>query len=102
MRKMVYIAHPLRGPDTAANVEKITAICRTYAEHDTLTPVSPIHALGFLDPNKFDAYKGLQFCLSLLSRCDELHVHGVWQNSEGCKAEIAFAKCRGIKVVLFW
>lgn len=96
--KRVYICHPLRGENWRENIEKAAAYCQKYAEMEGLLPVSPLHALGFLDPNTHDAKHGMALCLALLETCDEVWVHGAWENSDGCCQEIKHAWTKGIKV----
>ncbi len=94
--KKVYIAHPLRG-DEHNNVAKATEICKALAEEGKVIPFSPLHAFGFYQTTR-DQFQVMQYCFALLSACDEMWVHGNYGISEGCQAEIAFAKCRGIPI----
>ncbi len=95
--KRVYICHPLRGANWRENVEKAARYCRQYVGLGVL-PISPLHAFGFLDPNTYDAKHGMALCLSLLETCDEVWVHGAWENSKGCQEEIMHAWSLGIPV----
>ncbi|MDT8900052.1 DUF4406 domain-containing protein [Anaeroselena agilis] len=97
--KHVYITHPLRGENWRENIEKASRHCRKYVMEDKdILPVSPLHALAFLDPNTYDPEHGMQLCLALLEMCDEVWVHGEWENSEGWQREIKHAWGKDIKV----
>ncbi|WP_169718029.1 hypothetical protein SPSIL_008840 [Sporomusa silvacetica DSM 10669] len=95
--KTVYIAHPLRD-NIEENVKKVDAICQQLHNQGEVIPFSPIHAFGFVDP-KDDQTKVFEYCKVLLSKADELWVHGNWRNSEGCLIEIEFALQQGIPVM---
>jgi hypothetical protein len=95
--KRVYIAHPLRN-DVEGNIKKATQICKALTEQGKVIPFSPLHAFNFLDP-KGDQTIAMECCFALLASCDELWVHGDWQNSVGCLMEIDFAKENGIKIM---
>lgn len=95
--KKVYIAHPLRG-NVEHNMQLANNICKELAANSDIVPFSPLHAFDFLNPEECDIYQVMQYCFALLESCDEIWVHGNWQFSEGCKAEIDFAKCRGIPI----
>lgn len=95
--KSVYIAHPLRG-NVKENIKKVDDICQQLHNQGEVIPFSPIHAFGFVDPNG-DQTQVLEYCKVLLSKADELWVHGNWRNSEGCLIEIDFAKQNGIPVM---
>lgn len=96
MRK-VYICHPFGG--SRENYAAVTQICRALAESDPdIMPVSPVHAFSYLD-DAIHREVALKYCLELVGMCDELWVYGDWRNSTGCKAEIAYAKKREIRVL---
>ena len=94
--KTVYIAHPLRG-DVETNVRKATDICKELAEKGDVVPFSPLHAFDFMDP-KGDQTLVMKYCFKLLSKVDELWVFGNWEESEGCRMEIVFARQIGIPI----
>ena len=95
--KKVYIAHPLRG-DVAGNMAKATQICQELHQQGEVLPVSPLHAFSFVDPTGPQEVV-LAYCRSLLLACDELWVHGNWQESEGCRMEVDIAQFVGMPVV---
>ncbi|MCM0759589.1 DUF4406 domain-containing protein [Sporomusa sphaeroides DSM 2875] len=91
-----YIAHPLRG-DIDNNLKRVHAICQQYHAQGNIIPISPLHAFGFVDPTGPQELV-LKYCCELLSRCDELWLHGDWQKSEGCRMEAEHADRLGIPV----
>lgn len=95
--KKIYVVHPLRG-DLRNNEERIARICRNIADTvKDVVPLSPVLAFNFFDPDR-EPVKAMQYCLELLACCDEAWVYGDWEKSEGCCAEVSFAKCRNILV----
>jgi hypothetical protein len=101
------VSHPLRGgmdrnnPDISTvvrNKEEVDKICRTIAETfpDVLI-LSPINAFSFFEVFKEDK-QALEMDLKLLELADTVRVCGDWQNSEGCKLEIARARELGITI----
>ena len=92
----VYISNPYKGLESnTREVEKIFfKLIKEYPHHFF---VSPIHAFGFAY-DKLDYLTGLEYCLGLLSHCDEIWVFGDYKNSVGCKREIEYAKKNNIKI----
>ena len=88
MSVLVYISHPYGGK--AENKQKIGEIVKTLAVlHKDTVFLSPVHASGFLY-DCLDYDHGMKYCLKLLGFCDEMWVFGCWQESRGCKREVAF------------
>lgn len=104
--KKVYVAHPFRGkkPYTLEgcreNMQEVSDICRRIFEAGEVIPISPMHAFCYLDPLDSDQQKVLESCLALMDACDEVWMFGDYSHSQGCKAEIAHAKEKGIPVRL--
>lgn len=98
--KLIYVAHPYGGK--RRNKRKVERIIRELAkQYPNYTFYSPIHALGFLY-NDMDYYEGMEHCLEMLKRADELWLCEGWQNSKGCRMESQFAWRNSIKTsVLF-
>lgn len=95
--KKVYIIHPFQGLDE--NKRKIAEICRKVLAKGYF-PISPVHALSFLDDTiPEERAKALELCLDLLGMCEIAFVFGDWANSVGCRQEIIKARRRGIIVV---
>jgi len=90
--KLVFVSHPFQGDP--ANVTKIASICRyILANHKGYIPVSPVHCFSWLNDHEPEEREdGLNGALALLRMCDEVWVFGDWENSEGCKKEIALAE----------
>lgn len=87
-KKVVYISHPYGGKrKNERKVKKIiNRLQNIYPEYLFL---SPIHAFSYAY-FKTDYEKGLNMCLWLLNKADEMWVYGDWANSRGCKAEVEF------------
>ena len=87
---LIYISHPFSGLEE--NKQKVEAIVRKLvAEHPEHTYISPIHALGYLyDDVSYET--GLEYCLSLLNKCDKMLVFGNHASSRGCTAEILYCQ----------
>ena len=98
-RKRVYVAHPLRG-DVEGNIKKATAVCKHLAKKGNILPLSPLHTFGYLDPAG-DQWNAMQLCFSLIDCAEEVWVFDKYWTSEGCMAEIAYAGCRGKRVVIW-
>ena len=99
MKKLVYVAHPLRG-DVPGNMQRIEEIMRELSEeHRDCNFFSPLHGYAFHDPEDDQALV-MERCLDMLDRCDEIWVFGDWTRSEGCTREVRHATCRG-KTILF-
>lgn len=96
-RKIIYVAHPLRG-NVEENVKKATLICKELAQYGAVIPFSPLHAFNFMDVSG-DQDLVMRYCLTLLSKVDELWVYGNWKESIGCRMEIAFAEGQGIPIL---
>lgn len=88
---VIYIAHPYGGdPD---NLEKIHDLINelTIDYPDDYVFISPV-------PLWDEAYRvmeytpGMDKCLELLSRCDELWLAYNWHESPGCMIEYGYAK----------
>lgn len=99
MKKLVYVAHPLRG-DVPGNMQRIEEIMKELSEeHRDCNFFSPLHGYAFHDPDGDQALV-MARCLDMLDRCDEIWIFGDWTHSEGCCREIRHAACRG-KTLLF-
>jgi len=95
--KKVYIAHPLRG-DIAENEKRIAGVCRDIVDAQPgILPLSPVLAFDFFNPDT-EPVKAMQYCLELLSCCEEVWIYGEWWKSEGCQGELCFAGCRHIPI----
>jgi DNA polymerase-3 subunit epsilon len=96
-KRRVYVCHPYAS-DPVANVERVRAIARELADLD-LMPVAPhLYIPAFVD-EATERERALKLCLELVDTCDELWVFGDFV-SPGMQREIAFARSRGIPVVV--
>ena len=88
--KVVYVSHPYQNkPENKEDIERYIQLW-TKVYKGTLF-ISPVHCFGFMyDKVGYD--EGLDWCLHLLTMCDEMWVCGDYENSTGCKAEIEFCK----------
>lgn len=99
-RKIIYVAHPLRG-NIQHNRARIEGIMRDIFETygDKMTFISPLHNFSYTTPDQGDNdEKTIAQCLHLLNQCDELWLYGEWDKSEGCLAEFTRAMHRGINI----
>lgn len=87
---VVYISHPFG--DDVDNIMNVTnLISMLHHEYPTYLFLSPIHAFGHM--YAYTEYQeGLNMCLWLLDRSDEMWVFGDYLNSVGCMSEIAYCK----------
>jgi hypothetical protein len=105
VKKIIYVAHPLRpglvrseeSPREICerNISETTIICnRLLMEHPDWLILSPIHAFSYVDPLCEDERANLILvhCRCLLELADELWVFGDYKTSEGCQMEILHAK----------
>jgi len=87
-KKVIYVSHPYNGDDN--NVHKVCSIIRDLVKkYPDYLFLSPIHCFGFLyDTVEYE--KGIECCLWLLDKCDEMWVFGDYDKSVGCMTEIEF------------
>lgn len=92
----IYISHEYGGK--WRNKRKIGKLIKTlvYLHPDKIF-VSPVHCFGFLYKSVSYDY-GIEMCLELLDRCDEMWVFG--KHSKGVKLEIEHCKDGDIKYIV--
>lgn len=96
--KVVYLAHPYGGNE--ANVEDAKQIVRQLVKKfPGIVFLSPLQATGFYY-NDIPYLDGMNHCIELLSRCDELWLCERWQDSKGCCMEYAAAKMADMPI--YW
>ena len=89
-KKLIYLSHPFKGEKS--NLDKLGKIAKQLREqYPEYVFISPLHAFGD-HYHSVHYYQGLQECLELLARCDEMWVFGDYRNSTGCLYEIEFCK----------
>lgn len=100
----IYVLHPFRGQgrpgERKANQERIAIICRHIMRRGFL-PISPVHALSFLDDNHpGDRDDAIRLCQPLIELADEVWAFVIdgrtyrpgdptfeWIHSAGCRAD---------------
>lgn len=87
---VVYISHPF-GNDPK-NIEKVQEVVKKMVHrYPDCMFISPLNAFSMLY-EEISYQKGLDMCLWLLDRCDEMWVFGDYKNSRGCTEEIKFCE----------
>ena len=88
--KLIYVAHPFLGKQ--GERRKGGRYCApAMREYPDYVFYSPLHAIGFYYHDvPYDV--GIEHCLEMLRRCDELWLCEGWENSRGCSLEYSFAK----------
>ena len=93
-KKAVYISHPFQNlPKNVKRIEKVIELLEK--EFPEYLFVSAVHAFGH-GYSRLSYEKGLNQCLWLLDKCDEMWVFGKYINSKGCLAEIEYCKANDI------
>lgn len=83
--KTVYVSHPYNGEE--ANKREVEAMMRNLVKlHPGVVFISPIHTFGFMY-NDVPYKEGMDWCIELLNRCDEILLCGSWEDSRGCRIE---------------
>jgi hypothetical protein len=94
--KIAYVAHPFLGK--RSNVRKVEKIIkRLLPKYPGYVFYSPLHATGFYY-HDVPYQLGMEHCLTLLSKADELWLCEGWQQSRGCNMEVRFARDNGIPI----
>lgn len=89
-KKVIYVSHPYSGKqENLASIEKIMQIL--VQKMPNYLFLSPVHAFGF-EYNFLPYEQGLNQCLWLLSKCDEMLVFGDYTQSRGCQREIQYCE----------
>jgi len=96
--KLIYISHKYGGKEENKTLceSLIKRLVKKYPQYTFLCPIS---ATGFLY-NEVTYNTGIEMCLEILSRCDELWI--LSEDSRGVKIEREFARQRGIEVREMW
>jgi len=91
---VVYVSHPYGGKKE--NEEKVAEIINQLSkEYPTYLFISPIHSFSYAY-HDVDYQVGIDMCLWLLEKADEMWVYGDWKNSKGCNMETEYCKEFGI------
>jgi len=95
---LVYISHPSSG--LKENKDKVeTIVNRLLDGNSPDTYISPIHCFGYLYDDIEYSF-GLDMCLELLDKCDEMLVFGDWKHSQGCQAEMRYCEDNNIPYLI--
>jgi hypothetical protein len=105
MDKLVYVASPYTYHDKKVVEENYRRVSRYAAEVVSqgivaLSPITYGHTLVGFSPMRTDWTFWSNFCLTILSKCDEMHVLMIegWDLSRGVAEEIEFAEKNNIHV----
>jgi hypothetical protein len=105
MDKLIYIASPYTHPDKEVVEENYRRVSRYAAEIVSqgavaLSPITYGHTLVGFKPMRTDWEFWTNFCLTMLSKCEEIHVLMIdgWDRSRGVAEEIEFAEKNGISI----
>lgn len=89
-KNIVYVSHPYGGDKE--NRDKVENLIQQLQQmFPSYLFISPISAFSFLyDVTEYQ--EGLDMCLWLLDKCDEMWVFGGYEDSVGCMSEIAYCQ----------
>lgn len=100
MNKLIYIASPYSHPVEDVRIENYELVSNLASKlcaegHVVFSPITYGHTLvGFRPsmPTDWEFWKN--FCLTFLSKCDEMIVYKMagWEESKGMKEEITYCK----------
>ena len=102
---VIYVASPYNHPDDDFRYLNFLRVSKYSAKmiangYVALSPIAYGHPLLSYEKMPYDFEFWSNFCLSLLSKCDELHVLTLdgWDKSRGVLEEIEFAKNNSIPI----
>lgn len=105
MKKVIYVASPYNHPDDDIrylNYHRVSKyVAKLIAKGEVaISPIAYGHPLLSLETMPYDFEFWSNFCLSLLSKCDEIHVLTLdgWSISRGVMEEIEYAEKHFIPV----
>ena len=109
-KKLIYVAGKYGGnPENKKLIEEVIKYLRKqdesydeYAITDGIEKVyfSPVHAFDmFYEDTEY--YEALDYCLSVLERCDKAIFLSNWEESTGAKIEYGFCKGHNIPIEIF-
>lgn len=94
--KLVYLAHPYGG-DEKNVTDAMQLVRRLVKNFPGRVFLSPLQATGFYYDD-IPYLIGMEHCLTMLDKADELWLCKGWQDSKGCCMEWAVAKIKGIPI----
>lgn len=92
---MFYISYPYTGNEKENRI-KAEKIRQEMQDHEPDTCY--VLPLGMFGTDNSDYCRVLARCLELEARCDAVVFCPGWENSAGCKAEMAFALQHGLVI----
>ena len=111
-KKLIYVAGKYGGnPENKKLIEEVIKYLRkqdnSYYESGCATIdeseyvyFSPVHAFDmFYEDTEY--YEALDYCLSVLERCDKAIFLSNWEESTGAKIEYGFCKGHSIPIEIF-
>lgn len=105
MGKVIYVASPYNNPDDDMRYLNYHRVSKYVAKliskgEVAISPIAYGHPLLNLEPMPYDFGFWSNFCLSILSKCDEIHVLTLdgWSLSRGLMEELKFAEDNFIPV----
>ena len=105
MSKLIYIASPYNHEDDSVRIEnykKVSSLAAYLVSMGdvALSPITYGHTLLEFCEMPYDWQFWSNFCISFLSKCDELLVYKMdgWDKSRGVKEEIEYAIDNNIPV----
>lgn len=94
--KMMYISHPFTGNEAMNHVDATRVKKTLQLTYPNICFVNPLDEFG--DNDKLEYCTALSLAMELLSRCDGVIFCRGWDNSVGCRAEMAFALKTGMEI----
>lgn len=94
-RKLIYISHPCTS---IGDIDENYKNAKRMAEKYKSQGYHVLNPLAVINPDT-DHAEAMEISLKLLKICDGIAMCGNWQNSKGCKAELEYAKEKGIEVI---
>ena len=91
MPKLVYLCHPISGENLDRNIADL-GTCQGYYEDTEYVIVSPYNLFYDFHTMEGDQSRAYFDCIAVMLHCDEVHVYGNWEESEGCLMEIMIAR----------
>lgn len=97
-KKIIYVGGQYGGQEENKQlIEKAVRYLISKQNPHVGAYISPVHCFGYLY-EETEYIEGLNYCLSLLDRCDECILLSNWTESTGAKIEYGYCKGKGIPV----
>ena len=97
-RKLIYVGGKYGGDENnKILIEKAIRYLRNAIPNAVF--ISPVHCFGYLYEDT-EYLEGLDYCLSLLDKCDTCVLLSNWEESTGAKIEYGFCKGADIPITI--